>query len=52
MAEVFVLSASISLKTLPGGTDATIEYGCVITFVSIFHTRINEAKTQIKLVNN
>ena len=36
MAEVFVLSLFlISLKTLPGGTQVQLEYGCAIYFLSV-----------------
>jgi uncharacterized paraquat-inducible protein A len=36
MAEVFVLSLFlISLKTLPGGTQVQLEYGCTIYFLSV-----------------
>ena len=36
MAEVFVLSlVLISLKSLPGGTEVQIEYGCLIYFLSV-----------------
>ncbi len=45
MAEVFVLSlALISLKTLPGGTDVTIEYGCVIYFLSVIFSILASMK--------
>ena len=36
MAEVFVLSLFlISMKTLPGGTQVQLEYGCAIYFLSV-----------------
>lgn len=36
MAEVFVLSLLlISLKTLPGGTEVNLEFGCMIYFLSV-----------------
>ena len=37
MAEVFVLSlVLISLKTLPGGTDVKLEFGCMIYLFQLF----------------
>lgn len=36
MAEVFVLSLLlITLKTLPGGTEVSLEFGCMIYFLSV-----------------
>jgi hypothetical protein len=36
MAEVFVLSlALISLKTLPGGTEVNLNWGCYVYFLSV-----------------
>ena len=42
MAEVFVLSlVLISLKTLPGGTDVKLEYGCMIYLLSVIFSTLS-----------
>ena len=42
MAEVFVLSlVLISLKTLPGGTDVQLEYGCMIYLLSVIFSTLS-----------
>ena len=45
MAEVFVLSlVLISLKTLPGGTDVQLEFGCVIYFLSVIFSTLSSLR--------
>ena len=42
MAEVFVLSlVLISLKTLPGGTDVKLEFGCMIYLFSVIFSSLS-----------
>ena len=42
MAEVFVLSlVLISLKTLPGGTDVKLEFGCMIYLLSVIFSTLS-----------
>ena len=41
MAEVFVLSlVLISLKSLPGGTEVQLEFGCLIYFLSVLFSTL------------
>jgi|TARA_E500000178_G_C16883297_1_gene690045 uncharacterized paraquat-inducible protein A len=47
MAEVFVLSLLlISLKTLPGGTEVNLEYGCMIYFLSVIFSIFSSLKIE------
>ena len=47
MAEVFVLSLFlISLKTLPGGTQVQLEYGCAIYFLSVISSILSSMLIQ------
>ena len=55
MAEVFVLSlVLISLKTLPGGTDVQLEFGCVIYFLSVIFSTLSSLRifNKKELCNN
>ena len=45
MAEVFVLSlVLISLKTLPGGTDVQLEFGCMIYLLSVILSTLSSLR--------
>ena len=55
MAEVFVLSlVLISLKTLPGGTDVQLEFGCMIYLLSVIFSTLSSLRifNKKELCNN
>ena len=55
MAEVFVLSlVLISLKTLPGGTDVQLEFGCMIYLLSVILSTLSSLRifSMKELCNN
>ena len=55
MAEVFVLSlVFVSLKTLPGGTDVKLEFGCMIYLLSVIFSTLSSLRifNKKELCNN